>query len=71
MGRLRLEAKEKELLAKGLVKAVRENLDPFEKIEGLNGELIASQALELAEVQIQYQALLAEIAAIEKALKGM
>lgn len=71
LGRLeerKMEARKLELKLKGLVDAVRDALDPFEALEELKGEQAAAQAVELATVQAQYKEVLAEIAAIQKAL---
>ena len=71
MGRLeenKLQAREAEIRMQGLVESLREHLDPFEKLDELNTDLIASQALELARLKIDYTGLLDSIRAIEKAL---
>lgn len=70
-GRLRekeLQAEKIELKIAGLRTAIRDNLDPFENVMGLKLDVVASQAMEMAEVQIQLKEILAEIEAIKKAL---
>ena len=62
------EAREKRMLICGIVKSLRDLLDPTEKVEDLKGELIAGQALDLANRQIEYIALLSEIREIKKLL---
>lgn len=66
---------EKELAVKRLrlrmtgdVAALRELLDPFMPIEKLKTDVIAEQALELANKQIELKEVLAEIEAIKEAL---
>lgn len=71
LGRLeerKLRAEELRIRMRGLIESQREHLDPFEKYEDLDTELIASQSLELAKLQIEYVGILDEIKAIEKAL---
>jgi len=71
LGRLedkKLQAEKKKLKIKTLVETIRLKADPFEKPEDLETESIAEQALELANVQIEYLGILAEIKALKKAL---
>ena len=62
------EAGKLKLSIDGLVESIRDHLDPFAEIEELNTELVAQQAIELAEKQIEYKGLLIEIKAINKVL---
>jgi len=62
------EARRLELRIRGLVKSVRDLLDPFEQPRDLDVETAAAQMLDLASVHIEYKAALAEIAAVKKAL---
>lgn len=57
-----------ELKIKGLVGSIRDILDPFAPVDDINAEMAAQQAVELAENQIQYKCLIAEISALKKAL---
>lgn len=69
LGEKKIEAKKKEIKMAGLVSAMRDNLNPFsEEIEDLNTELIVEQALDLAQLKINYISALKEIKAIQKAL---
>lgn len=71
LGRLeekKLQARETEIRMRGLVESLRDRLDPFEKPDELDTEVIASQALELAQLKIELTGLNDEIRAIEKAL---
>ncbi len=71
LGEKQIEARQQELRLKGLIKSLRDSLNPFEKVAEIDGELVAAEALELASLQIDYKGVLAEIAAIEKALRGV
>lgn len=64
----KLHAKDLRMKIDGLRKSIRDNLDPFDDVADLNLELVASQAIEVAELQIQYKETLATIEAIEKVL---
>lgn len=70
-GRL-LENEEKEraleLKIKGLINSIRNHLDPFEPLEMLKCDVAAAQAVELAQVQIEYKAVLETIHAINRFL---
>jgi hypothetical protein len=71
LGRLeesKLRAEELRLRMRGLIESLREHIDPFERYEELDTELIASQAMELGAAKIAYAGVLDEIKAIEKAL---
>ena len=61
-------AKSLRLRMDGEVTALRELLDPFVPVEKLKTDVIAAQALELANKQIQLKETLAEIEAIKEAL---
>jgi len=68
-----LAIKEKEAFKlkarlEGLIKALRENIDPLEKIEDLDVGIIAEQALELASKHATYKEILADIAKAKKIL---
>lgn len=69
LGEKRLEARNLELRLKGLVYSLRDTLDPTQKVVELDGELVAAQGLEFGSLHIEYKGVLAEIAAIEKALR--
>ncbi|MBI9092289.1 MAG: hypothetical protein JEZ12_24000 [Desulfobacterium sp.] len=64
----KLELKKLELSIKGLKESIRTQLNPFITIEEIDQEVVAAQAFDLAEKVIKYKALVAEIAAINKAL---
>jgi len=75
--RLKFQGKlaEKEMTAKnlrlkiqGLVTSLRDALDPTEAAEELKADLIAAQALELAEAESSLKKVLAEIKAIKQIL---
>lgn len=57
-----------ELKIKGLVQSIRDCLDPFAAIEDLRTDAAATQAMELANLRIQWNELRHEIKAIKKAL---
>jgi len=68
-GRLaEMELEEKSILLKmqGLRDAIRDQLDPLESLEVLALDVVAQEAMELAELQIQLKELQAKI---EKAKK--
>ena len=70
-GRLAEKGREKtklRLIIDGLVESIRDLLDPFEAIEDIKADVAAQQAVALAEKQIRYIELLAEIKALKKAL---
>jgi hypothetical protein len=68
LGEKKIEAKKIEVRMNGLVEAMRNDLNPFEEVEDLNTELIVEQALDLAQLKINYIGALKEIKAIQKAL---
>lgn len=71
MGRLEeknLQVKNLKLKIEGLVKSMREHLDPTEPVEDLRLDLVSQQALEAADNQIELKALLEEIKVIKKLL---
>lgn len=61
-------AKSLKLRMAGDVTALRDLLDPFVQVEKLKADVIAAQALELANKQILLKETLAEIDAINDAL---
>lgn len=65
---LNQDVKRLKITLEGLLKAIRQNLDPLEKIEKLDANLIAEQALEFAAKHIVYKEKLAEIAKAEEIL---
>lgn len=70
-GRLAEKEGEARLLAisiSGLIESLRLKLDPFDHLRHLKAESVAAQAVELAGKHAEYMGLLAEIAAIRKAL---
>lgn len=46
---------------KGLVKALRDNLDLMENVQDLDGDIIAAQAVEFARTRFEYLEILARI----------
>lgn len=71
MGRLaekELRAKEMDLKIQGLRDSIRDLLDPFEDVADLRVNVVAQQALQMAELHIEYRSVLEEIRAIRKAL---
>ena len=64
----RLLRKELHMKIDGQVKAMRENLDPFEDVADLPADIIAQQARELAQLRVNYIEVSDKIRAIEKAL---
>ena len=70
-GRLALNRKhpsETQLRMQGLVRSLRDLLDPTRPVERLETEMIQAQAFDLAGLQIQYRELLQEAQAIKNAL---
>lgn len=63
-----LELERLKLKITGLVKSIRDTLDPFEAIEDLKTDEAAQQAVELAQARILWCEVSAEIKAIKKAL---
>jgi hypothetical protein len=64
----RMKALELETKLKGLVLSVRQSFPLFVPVEDIPGDIGAQQAVEFATVQVEYMAILSEVAAIEKAL---
>ena len=56
------------LRIKGLMKAMRENLDEFKDLADLPAAIIAQQGMELAKLHLDYIEVSEKIRAIEKAL---
>ena len=70
-GRLALNRRQRtetQLRLQGLVRSLRDHLDPILPVERLEGELIAALALDLANLQIHYRELLREAQAIKDVL---
>jgi hypothetical protein len=70
-GRLALNRRERsetQLRMQGLVRSLRDLLDPILPVERLETELIAAQALDLANLSIKYRELLAEAQSIKNIL---
>lgn len=70
-GRLALLEQEKldvEIRLRGLLYALRDQLDPFAPLADLKGEIIAAQALDLSNTLIELGRKTGEIAAIRRAL---
>ena len=67
---LEQDARAYKLRIAGLVRSLRDLLDPFEPPEDLQGEMIAGQGVSLASAQIEYLAVMAEIKAVKKALES-
>jgi uncharacterized coiled-coil protein SlyX len=63
-----MEVNRLRLKIQGLVTSLRDALDPTEAAEELKAEVVAQQALELADAQSSLKKLLAEIRAIKKIL---
>lgn len=63
-----MESKRLRLRIQGLVKSIRDILDPFDAVEDLRADVAMEQVIELAGLQADYKATLDEIAAIKKAL---
>lgn len=62
-GKLSLNRQERmkaNVRMQGLVKSLRDLLDPTKPVERLETEMIAAQALDLAALQIKYKELLQE-----------
>jgi len=70
-GRLALNRKQRmeiQLRMQGLVRSLRDLLDPTRPVERLETEMIAAQAVDLAELQVQYRELLREAETIRQYL---
>jgi hypothetical protein len=64
----RRERSETQLRMQGLVRSLRDLLDPILPVERLETELIAAQSLDLANLNIKYRELLAEAQSIRNVL---
>lgn len=67
---LELAAEAQRLRIRGLVRSLRDALDPTIPPEDLPGELIASQAVDLAAAHVELRGQLARIAEIDRILGG-
>jgi hypothetical protein len=70
-GRLALNRSERmqiQTRMQGLVRSLRDLLDPILPAERLETEMVSAQALDLAALQIRYRELLKEAAAIKHVL---
>lgn len=68
LGEKELEAKQLRLGADGLVKSLRDTLDPFEPVEELNIELAFQEMTNLTKTVFTLKTIVNEITAIKKAL---
>lgn len=68
LAEMELKAKNLRLRIAGDVTALRDLVDPFVPAEKLKADVIAAQALELANKQIELKEALAEIEAIKEAI---
>lgn len=59
---------EVQLRLQGLVKSLRDLLDPTVPVERLEAEMIAAQAVDLATLQVEYRELLKEAGIIRQYL---
>ena len=62
------ETRQLEIRAKGLVRSLRGQLDPFCAVEDLNGDQVADLALQLRNILISHREKSELVAAIRKAL---
>lgn len=65
---LNQDVKRLKITLEGILKAMRENLDPLEKIEKIDATLVAEQALEFAGKHSVLREKLSEIAKAEEIL---
>jgi 3-deoxy-D-arabino-heptulosonate 7-phosphate (DAHP) synthase class II len=65
---LNQDVKRLKMTLEGLLKAIRDNLDPLEKIEKIDASLVAEQALEFAGKHSVLREKLAEVAKAEEIL---
>jgi len=63
-----LRLRELKLRIEGLVGSIRDQLDPLAEIEDLRCDIVAEQAVQLADLHIQHQECVRKIDAINKAL---
>lgn len=64
----KLERDNLRLKLEGLRHSIRDHLDPFDEIVDLKLDVVAAQAIEATQIQLQLKGILAEIEAIRKAL---
>jgi len=64
----RRERGETQLRLQGLLRSLRDLLDPILPVERLETEMIAAQAVDLAKVQVKYRELLKEANLIKSVL---
>jgi len=70
-GRLRqmeINAEKHRTKIKGLVRSMRETLDPFDAVEKLDLDVLVNQALEASTTQIKLKETIGNIRAIKEAL---
>lgn len=70
-GRLReaeLQAQGLRLRCEGLIRSIRDCLDPFEPLTDMRCDVAAQQGVELAGLQVDYRQVVAEITQLKKAL---
>jgi hypothetical protein len=65
---LNQDVKRLKIALEGLLKAIRDNLDPLDKIEKIDASLVAEQALEFAGKHSVLREKLAEVAKAEEIL---
>lgn len=63
-----IEAKQAEIAARGMIRSLRDALDPFAPLADIPHEQILDQALRLSNILVDYREKLATIAALKKAL---
>lgn len=68
LGEKEMEARSLKLSAEGLIKSLREILDPFEPVEDLNIELASQEMANLEKTMLELRDTLHDITAIKKAL---
>lgn len=66
----RRQRSELQLRIQGLVRSLRDLLDPTRPVERLEGEMISTHAVDLANLQIKYRELLKEAEIIRQYLPG-
>ena len=62
------DARELEIRINGLITSLRDKLDPTETAEKLDTEAIASEAMNLARLHIDYLGVLMQVAKIDKVI---
>lgn len=68
LGEKEMKARSLKLSAEGLIKSLREILDPFEPVEDLNIELASQEMANLEKTMLELRDTLHDITAIKKAL---